>query len=72
MTMPHLMNCPHSDDSWCIDCVKAEWELRQEEIERLQNLLKSVPPCQACLGNPMVQECSPWCKEAQRLRKIKP
>lgn len=24
MTMPHLMNCPHSDSGWCLDCVKAE------------------------------------------------
>jgi hypothetical protein len=23
MTMPHLMNCGHSDDGWCLDCVKA-------------------------------------------------
>lgn len=23
MTMPHLMNCDHSDDGWCLDCVKA-------------------------------------------------
>jgi hypothetical protein len=22
MTMPHLMNCPHSADGWCLDCVK--------------------------------------------------
>ncbi len=22
MTMPHLMNCPHSPDGWCLDCVK--------------------------------------------------
>lgn len=22
MTMPHLMNCPHSDEGWCLDCVK--------------------------------------------------
>lgn len=21
MTVPHLMNCPHSDDGWCLDCV---------------------------------------------------
>lgn len=26
MTMPHLMNCGHSDDGWCLDCVKAQWE----------------------------------------------
>lgn len=23
MTMPHLMNCGHSDEGWCLDCVKA-------------------------------------------------
>ena len=22
MTMPHLMNCDHSDTGWCLDCVK--------------------------------------------------
>jgi len=22
MTMPHLMNCPHSDYGWCLTCVK--------------------------------------------------
>lgn len=21
MTMPTLMNCPHSGDGWCLDCV---------------------------------------------------
>lgn len=21
MTMPHLMNCAHSPDGWCLDCV---------------------------------------------------
>lgn len=26
MTMPHLMNCPHSEDGWCLDCVKELWE----------------------------------------------
>lgn len=35
MTMPHLMNCLHRDDSWCLDCVKAEWERTQAEIEQL-------------------------------------
>lgn len=25
MTMPHLMNCPHSSDSWCLTCVRDEW-----------------------------------------------
>lgn len=23
MTMPHLMNCSHSPDGWCLGCVKS-------------------------------------------------
>ena len=38
MTMPHLMNCDHSVDGWCLDCVK---ELHDEK-ERLQNLVDKV------------------------------
>lgn len=26
MTMPHLMNCEHSEDGWCLDCVHSLWE----------------------------------------------
>ena len=26
MTMPHLVNCPHSEDGWCLNCVKELWE----------------------------------------------
>lgn len=33
MTVPHLMNCPHSDDGWCLDCVaelgNENWRLRE-------------------------------------------
>lgn len=29
MTMPHLMNCDHSDDGWCLDCVKKLWDHAQ-------------------------------------------
>jgi hypothetical protein len=33
MTVPHLMNCPHSADGWCLDCVVAlgneNWRLRE-------------------------------------------
>jgi len=34
MTMPHLMNCPHKDDGWCLACVKELWE--EKEKFRLQ------------------------------------
>ena len=30
MTMPHLMNCNHSEDGWCLDCVKKLWEENHE------------------------------------------
>lgn len=30
MTMPHLMNCPHLGDGWCLDCVGAQ----HNELER--------------------------------------
>lgn len=29
MTMPHLMNCDHSDDGWCLACVKDLWQSHQ-------------------------------------------
>jgi hypothetical protein len=36
MTMPHLMNCDHAEESWawCLDCVKLQHdELEHERIE---------------------------------------
>jgi len=35
MTMPHLMNCEHMEDGWCLDCVAAQ----HAEIERLRAVL---------------------------------
>ena len=26
MTIPHLMNCPHMDDGWCLDCVRQMYD----------------------------------------------
>tara|TARA_Y100000310_G_scaffold344948_2_gene460691 strand:- start:503 stop:739 length:237 start_codon:yes stop_codon:yes gene_type:complete len=31
MTMPHLMNCAHSDSGWCLDCVRALHDLYEAE-----------------------------------------
>lgn len=41
----------------------------KDEADRLRGLLKAAPLCQACLGNPMVQECQPWCREAQKIKR---
>lgn len=34
MTMPHLENCLHHPDGWCLDCVKDQ----HEEMEKYQAL----------------------------------
>lgn len=39
MTMPHLMNCPHSDAGWCLECVKelhADFETAEAESRRMR------------------------------------
>ena len=33
MTMPHLMNCSHDSDGWCLDCVKKLWDEKQAIAE---------------------------------------
>jgi len=34
MTIPTHMNCPHSEDGWCLDCVVELVEKREIEIEQ--------------------------------------
>ena len=36
MTIPHLMNCSHSPDGWCLECVGA----LQRELEATRAALK--------------------------------
>lgn len=35
--MPHLMNCPHSDDSWCLECV-GKLHREKEYVEAAREL----------------------------------
>lgn len=35
MTMPHLMNCPHSGEGWCLDCVKELYDEREQRPSAL-------------------------------------
>ena len=37
MTMPHLMNCRHDENGWCLHCVKA----MHDENEELRAALKA-------------------------------
>lgn len=32
--MPHLMNCRHSEDGWCLECVKGLHDRIQDESVR--------------------------------------
>ena len=36
--MPHLMNCDHQDDGWCLACVKAQWR----EMTHYRELLEQI------------------------------
>ena len=46
MTMPRLMNCPHMNDGWCLDCVAKQWEELQamrKDAERYDWLRHRAP-----------------------------
>lgn len=62
MTMPHLMNCAHSESGWCLACVgelAAKADADREEIRNFQARLDTVrvATSQGCLaaalGKPM-------------------
>lgn len=64
MTMPHLMNCSHSEDGWCLDCVKALWEERRcdirpavDEFSRLMERQLRDNHIKAALPRPTSSEC---------------
>ena len=41
MTMPHLENCEHSSDGWCLDCVGRMHD-RLEAMEFTANMLYDI------------------------------
>jgi hypothetical protein len=47
MTVPHLMNCPHTDEGWCLECVvtlgNENWALQ----ERMVTLRKAIANAKA-------------------------
>lgn len=42
MTMPHMMNCSHSDTGWCLDCVRELVDEQSRETDTLSELLSSI------------------------------
>lgn len=53
MTMPHLQNCDHQGEGWCLDCVKNLYDdLQRARRETIQECIKKVnwvPPAVASL-----------------------
>ena len=41
MTMPHLENCPHDSNGWCLDCVKRMHD-RLETMEFTANMMYDI------------------------------
>ena len=45
MTVPHLMNCPHTDSGWCTECVaelgNENWRQR-ETLEKTRGALAEI------------------------------
>jgi hypothetical protein len=55
MTMPHLMNCDHSEEGWCLGCVKKQWEELWKEREIRDYLARGAGiVCHRC---PAKNEC---------------
>jgi hypothetical protein len=38
MTMPHLMNCAHMSDGWCLDCVVKQHNTSEQRRAMLQEV----------------------------------
>ena len=61
MTMPHLMNCLHSEDGWCLDCVKELWEEKQRETTRTpKDLQQQAQKCQTVNGAAILCGIAAW------------
>lgn len=56
MTMPHLMNCPHTGEGWCLDCVQA----LQSDADRLEVFV-----LQLIQGRCSGPSCSPVVRQAR-------
>lgn len=41
MTISHLMNCDHSDEGWCLDCVKKLHDKYTLYVEKIDEALES-------------------------------
>lgn len=59
MTMPHLMNCRHSEDGWCLSCVN-------EQHEELRRAIEDASTYEYCL-----QACTQRLNQVLPIAKVK-
>lgn len=52
MTMPHLMNCGHIPNGWCLDCVGKLWREKQET----ESILNTIKVTVETLTNPKLRD----------------
>lgn len=72
MTMPHMMNCRHRDDGWCLDCVQEEHD-RTEQFARdivaqldARGSLRNAARCSKCDHFMYAREHCPKCHTSKR------
>ena len=62
MTVPHLMNCPHTYEGWCLDCVvklgNENWRLHAE-LTALREAAKDAPEILASMIATSKTACPP-------------
>lgn len=61
MTMPHLMNCDHSHEGWCLECVKRLHDECEEAKTAARTIYVNLRP--ACLSGSIVYDAPkkwPW------------
>ena len=77
MTVPHLMNCSHSADGWCLDCVvelgNENWRLRdvaRDAADAATQHQAEVLRLRAALANNRIAPARGWRFERDDMNRI--
>jgi hypothetical protein len=63
MTMPHLMNCDHDEEGWCLSCVKQMHDELERERDQARTaarvIYRNLPPASVS-GNIVYDALKKW------------